>query len=222
MKSNVNMSRIIAPSLLSANFLNLGEELKMIEKSKALWVHCDIMDGHFVPNLTFGFPILKQIRKATNKIMDVHLMITNAEMYLKEYVDTGADVITLHYEAVTHLHRAVQLIRESGIKAGVSLNPHTPVSVLEEILPHIDMVLLMSVNPGYGGQKFIEETYEKIRKLDDMRRKLHPSCLIQIDGGVNRNNAIKLFSSGANVLVAGNAVFGANDPIEEIEALLKE
>jgi len=222
MKSNVNMSRIIAPSLLSADFLNLGEELKMIDKSKALWVHCDIMDGHFVPNLTFGFPILKQIRKATKKIMDVHLMITNAEIFLKEYIDTGADVITLHYEAVTHLHRAVQIIRESGIKAGVSLNPHTPVSVLEEIMPHIDMVLLMSVNPGYGGQKFIEESYEKIRKLDDMRSQLNPSCLIQVDGGVNRNNANKLFASGANVLVAGNAVFGANNPIEEIEVLLKE
>jgi ribulose-phosphate 3-epimerase len=214
------MSRIVAPSLLSSDFLHLGEEIEMINRSRAEWVHCDIMDGHFVPNLTFGFPVLKQIRKATSKVMDVHLMITNAEQYIAEYINAGADVLTVHFEAVTHLHRALQSIREKNMKAGVSLNPHTPVHVLEEILPYTDMVLLMSVNPGFGGQSFIPSTIEKIQKLDTLRKKINPQCLIQVDGGVNRDNARMLFDAGANVLVAGNAVFGSNDPEKEIENIL--
>lgn len=214
------MIRIIAPSLLSADFMTLGKEIEMLNQSSAEWIHCDIMDGHFVPNLTFGFPILKQIRKATTKIMDVHLMITNAEQYIQQYIDAGADVLTLHYEAVTHLHRALQKIREKNVKAGVSLNPHTSVHVLEEILPYADMVLLMSVNPGFGGQSFIPSTFEKIKKLDALRNKVNPECIIQVDGGVNRSNVRMLFDAGANVLVAGNAVFNAPDPAAEIDAFL--
>jgi len=214
------MQRIIAPSLLSADFLNLGSELEMINRSKAQWVHCDIMDGHFVPNLTFGFPLLKQIRTKTTKVLDVHLMITNAEQYINAYAEAGADILTLHWEAVQHLHRAIQSIKSLNMKAGVSLNPHTPVAVLEEILPYTDMVLLMSVNPGYGGQSFIPTTIEKIIKLNEMRKKLNPACLIQIDGGVNKSNARALFDAGVNVLVAGNAVFSSSDPVREIEDLL--
>jgi ribulose-phosphate 3-epimerase len=214
------MVRIVAPSLLSADFLHLGDDIQMINRSRAEWIHCDIMDGHFVPNLTFGFPILKQIRKATSKVMDVHLMITNAEQYISEYIDAGSDILTVHYEAVNHLHRVLQTIKSKQVKAGVSLNPHTPVHVLEEILPYTDMVLLMSVNPGFGGQSFIPSTIEKIQKLDTLRKKINPQCLIQVDGGVNRDNARMLFDAGANVLVAGNAVFGSNDPEKEIENIL--
>ncbi len=213
------MTRIVAPSLLSADFLRLGEELEMINNSQAQWVHCDIMDGHFVPNLTFGFPILKQIRAKTTKVMDVHLMITNAEQYIDQYIEAGADYLTVHYEAVYHLHRCLAAIREKGAKAGVSLNPHTPVSVLEEIIPYTDMVLLMSVNPGFGGQSFIPTTVDKIKKLDAMRKQLNPNCLIQIDGGVNNNNAATLFNAGANVLVAGNAVFKSVSPSDEIDKI---
>jgi ribulose-phosphate 3-epimerase len=215
------MDRIVAPSLLSADFLNLGREIEMINISNAQWIHCDIMDGHFVPNLTFGFPLLKQIRTITKKMMDVHLMITNAEQYIDDYIEAGADVLTLHWEATTHLHRALGIIRDKGVKAGISLNPHTPVHVLHEILPYADLILLMSVNPGFGGQSFIPSTYEKIKKLKDLCQQYNPSCLIQIDGGVNRNNAGTLFSAGANVLVAGNAVFRSNDPLKEIDEILK-
>jgi len=214
------MVRIIAPSLLSADFLNLESEIDMLNTSNAQWIHCDIMDGHFVPNLTFGFPILKQIRAKTNKTMDVHLMITNAEQYIDEYIQAGADVLTLHWEATTHLHRALGSIRDKGKKAGVSLNPHTPVHILEDILPYTDLVLVMSVNPGFGGQSFIPSTYEKIKKLRKMCNEINPSCMIQVDGGVNKNNAGTLFASGANVLVAGNAVFSSANPIKEIEQIL--
>lgn len=214
------MRRIIAPSLLSADFLNLGNEIEMLNESSAEWIHCDIMDGHFVPNLTFGFPVLKQIRLKTTKILDVHLMISNAEQYIGKYIDVGADVLTLHFEAVTHLHRAVDLIKSKGVKAGVSLNPHTPVSVLEEIITSADMILLMSVNPGFGGQSFIPETIEKIIKLNEMRRKLHPECLIQVDGGVNTDNTQILFQSGVDVLVAGSAIFKSPDPLASIENML--
>lgn len=214
------MIRIVSPSLLSADFMKLGEEISMLNNSQAEWIHCDIMDGHFVPNLTFGFPVLSQIRKMTSKVLDVHLMITNAENYIQNYIDSGADVLTIHWEAVTHMHRAVSVIRQNNIKAGISLNPHTPVHVLEDILPYIDMVLLMSVNPGYGGQSFIPSTFEKIKKLEKLCKIHNPSCLIQIDGGVNRNNARMLFDSGANVLVTGNAVFSSEDPQKEIEFIL--
>jgi ribulose-phosphate 3-epimerase len=220
LKSTRIMVRIIAPSLLSADFLNLGSEIEMINNSSAQWIHCDIMDGHFVPNLTFGFPLLRQIRVKTNKLMDVHLMITNAEQYIDEYIAAGADVLTLHWEATTHLHRALSQIKDKGAKAGISLNPHSPVGVLESILPYADMILLMSVNPGFGGQSFIPSTYDKIRILKDLCQKHNPSCMIQIDGGVTRNNAGALFSAGANVLVAGNAVFSSKDPVNEIDAIL--
>jgi ribulose-phosphate 3-epimerase len=219
-RNQILMTRILAPSLLSSDFLNLGKEIDMINSSEAEWVHCDIMDGHFVPNLTFGPPLLKAIRKATKKTMDVHLMISNAEQYLNEYVETGADVITLHIEAVTHLHRAMHFLKEKGVKAAVSLNPHTPLSMLSEIIHYVDMVLLMSVNPGFGGQKFIETTTEKIRSLKTMCNEHNPNCLIQVDGGVTAQNAAMLFDAGTNVLVAGNAVFGATNPKQEIEKIL--
>jgi ribulose-phosphate 3-epimerase len=214
------MIRIVAPSLLSADFLKLGEEISMINSSMAEWVHCDIMDGHFVPNLTFGFPVLSRIRKKTSKVLDVHLMISNAENNIQKYIDAGADVLTIHWEAVTHIHRVVSDIKENNVRAGISLNPHTPVNLLEEILPYVDMVLLMSVNPGFGGQSFIPTTVEKIKKLDKLRKNLNPSCLIQIDGGVNNKNARMLFDAGANVLVAGNAVFNSMDPQKEIDLIL--
>jgi ribulose-phosphate 3-epimerase len=214
------MKRIIAPSLLSADFLNLGKDIDMINNSKAEWIHCDIMDGHFVPNLSFGFSILRQIRSKTRKIMDVHLMITNAEHYINEYLQAGADILTVHFEAVNHLNRVVETIKTRGKMAGISLNPHTPVSLLEEIIPHTDMILLMSVNPGFGGQSFISGTIDKIRKLREFIQKLNPDCLIQVDGGVNTGNARMLFDAGANVLVAGNAVFHAQHPEKEIEQML--
>ncbi len=216
------MNRILAPSLLSSDFMNLQSEIEMLNSSKAQWIHCDIMDGHFVPNLTFGPPVLKQMRKLTKKIMDVHLMISNAEQYLNDYVDAGADVLTLHWEAIIHLHRSLQTIKTRGVKAGVSLNPHTPVSVLEDILPMADLILLMSVNPGFGGQKFITGTIDKVKKLSSMRARLNPQCLIQVDGGISKENSDALFQAGANVLVAGNAVFGSADPRKEIELILKQ
>ncbi len=214
------MRRIIAPSLLSADFLNLGRDIEMLNKSSAEWIHCDVMDGHFVPNLSFGLPVIKQIREKTNKVLDVHLMISNAEYYIDQYIEAGADVLTIHYEAITHLHRAVVSIKSKKAKAGISLNPHTPVSVLEEILPFADMILLMSVNPGFGGQSFIPTTAEKIHKLHLMRRKLNPRCLIQVDGGINIDNAGMLFNAGANILVAGNTVFNSPDPVGCIGELL--
>lgn len=214
------MEKIIAPSLLSADFLQLGKDIDMINSSNAQWIHCDIMDGHFVPNLSFGMPVLHAIRKATPKVMDVHLMITNAEHFINQYIDAGADVLTVHYEAVTHLHRTLQEIKRLGAIPGVSLNPHTPVHLLQEILPYAGLVLIMSVNPGFGGQKFIESSIDKIKNLKTLCQQLNPDCLIQVDGGINRKNASILFESGASVLVAGNAVFSSDDPKKEIEVLL--
>lgn len=215
------MKKIIAPSLLSADFLHLADQIDLVEKSKAEWLHCDVMDGHFVPNLTFGLPVIRQIAQYTKLTVDVHLMITNAELYLDQYMDAGARVLTVHYEAVTHVHRVLQKIKSRQVLAGVSLNPHTPVHALEDIITDCDMVLLMSVNPGFGGQQFIEHTYEKIKKLDQLRKKYHPSLLIQVDGGVSSKNARLLFQAGANVLVAGHAIFSAPDPVAEIEAMLQ-
>jgi ribulose-phosphate 3-epimerase len=207
---------IIAPSILSADFLNLGKDIEMINQSQAEWIHIDVMDGVFVPNISYGIPIVKAVRKATGKILDVHLMIIQPERYFEAFRDAGADMITFHYEASVHLHRSVAMIHELGIKAGIVLNPHTPVSVLSEILPDLDMVLLMSVNPGFGGQKFITNTYSKIASLKQMITATGKNILIEVDGGVDLSNASQLVQHGADVLVAGNTVFSSANPQETI------
>ena len=213
------MGVLVAPSLLSANFGNLDRDLTMINRSEADWLHLDIMDGVFVPNISFGIPVIQAIKKQATKPLDVHLMIVNPEHYFEAFAKAGADIITFHYEACTHIHRAVQQIKSLGVKAGVVLNPHTPVSVLEDILADLDVVLLMSVNPGFGGQQFIERTYEKVRKLRKMMIEQGTTALIEVDGGVNTKNASALFEAGADVLVAGNAVFKSENPIETIHQL---
>ena len=210
---------MIAPSLLSADFLNLGKDIDMVNRSEADWFHCDIMDGRFVPNISFGIPVVQAISQQAEKPLDVHLMIVEPEKYFEAFVKAGADIITFHYEASTHIHRAVQQLKSLGVKAGVVLNPHTPVSVLEDILCDLDLVLLMSVNPGFGGQQFIERTYEKIRKLRSMITEQNATALIEVDGGVNTKNAKALFEAGADVLVAGNAVFKSDNPMEVIRKL---
>ncbi|MES2796608.1 MAG: ribulose-phosphate 3-epimerase, partial [Bacteroidota bacterium] len=195
---------LIAPSLLAANFANLSLDLELVEKSEADWLHFDVMDGHFVPNISFGIPVLEAVRKNFQKPIDVHLMISNPDLYLEAYKNAGADCISVHYEVCSHLNRTINRIKELGCKAGVVLNPHTPVSVLEEILHEVDFVLLMSVNPGFGGQKFIESTINKVVKLRKLIESLGLNTLIEIDGGVNLENAKRLKSAGANILVAGN------------------
>ena len=211
---------IIAPSILSADFLHLGKDIEMLNTSQAEWIHIDVMDGVFVPNISYGIPILKAVRKATKKFLDVHLMIVQPERYFEAFRDAGADNITFHYEASTHLHRSVTLLHELGIKASVVLNPHTPVNVLSEILPELDMVLIMSVNPGFGGQKFIENTYKKVSTLKKMIESTGKDILIEVDGGVDLANAGKLIQTGADVLVAGNTVFSSKDPKDTIIKLL--
>lgn len=213
------MNRLLAPSVLAADFLKLGEETEMINRSDADWFHIDVMDGVFVPNISFGFPVMKAIGAKAKKPMDVHLMIVNPDRYITQFAEAGAAVITVHYEACPHLHRTVHAIKAAGSKAGVSLNPHTPVSVLEDILADLDLVLIMSVNPGFGGQKFIENTYAKVARLREMINEKRSSALIEVDGGVNAENAGRLYASGADVLVAGNAVFAAADPEAEIRAI---
>lgn len=211
---------IIAPSILASDFANLQKEIEMLNRSEADWIHVDVMDGVFVPNISFGLPVTEAVKRHAEKPLDVHLMIVQPERYLEAFRDAGASIITVHYEACTHLHRTVQHIKSLGCKAGVALNPHTPVTLLEDILEDLDMVLLMSVNPGFGGQKFIERTYEKINRLVDMRYTLNNKLLIEIDGGVNAANAGKLIEHGADALVAGNFVFSAPSP-EEVIASLK-
>lgn len=210
---------LIAPSMLSANFLKLADEIEMINQSEADWFHLDVMDGRFVPNITFGMPIIAQMSKAACKPFDVHLMIVEPEKYIDAFAQAGADVLTIHYEASTHLHRSLQAIRAAGMKAGVSLNPHTPVSVLEDILDMADLVLIMSVNPGFGGQKFIPRALDKIRQLKSMITAQGTHTLIEIDGGVTLENAGTIVAAGADVLVAGNTVFSAPDPAEMIARL---
>ncbi len=213
------MKHLIAPSVLAADYTNLQAEFDMVNRSEADWFHVDIMDGRFVPNISFGMFIVEFMKKMAEKPLDVHLMIVEPEKYIEEFRKAGADVITVHYEACPHLHRTLQQIRETGAKAGVALNPHTPVQVLEDVLEDIDLVCLMSVNPGFGGQKFIYHTIPKIRKLKNMIIERNTRTLIEVDGGVGLQNAEEILKAGANVLVAGSSVFKAKDPMDVISKM---
>jgi len=213
------MKHFIAPSLLAADFANLQNDIEMINSSEADWFHIDIMDGMFVPNISFGFPVLNAINKHAKKPLDVHLMIMDPDRYIDEFKKSGAANITVHYEACSHLHRTLTAIKDLGCRAGVALNPHTPVSVLEDIIDDIDLVCIMSVNPGFGGQKFIEHTYNKIKSLRYLAKGRNDHLLIEIDGGVGSQNALTLLRAGADVLVAGNSVFASPDPTSSIASL---
>ncbi|NDV68311.1 ribulose-phosphate 3-epimerase [Dysgonomonas sp. 25] len=206
------MSHKIAPSILSADFLNLQRDIEMLNESEADWIHCDVMDGTFVPNISFGFPIIKQVSKIAKKPLDVHLMIVQPEKYINEVRDAGAYLMNVHLEASPHLHRTISAIHDAGMKAGVTLNPHTPVSLLEDIIQDVDLVLIMSVNPGFGGQKFIERSLEKVKMLKRMITERNLSTLIEVDGGINLQTCKQMVDAGADVLVAGNAVFSDADP----------
>jgi ribulose-phosphate 3-epimerase len=213
------MNHIIAPSILSADFANLQRDCEMINNSSADWFHVDIMDGMFVPNISFGFPVVKAIKKHAKKPLDVHLMIVDPDRYAQTFKESGADVLTVHIEACPHLHRSIQNIKALGMKAGVALNPHTPVNLLQEIIADIDLVCVMSVNPGFGGQKFIENNYHKVRHLRQLIQNRNSKALIEIDGGVDLVNYKKLLDNGADVLVAGNTVFASKDPVATIQQL---
>ncbi len=215
------MSVIVSPSLLSADFLHLSKDIEMVNQSEADWFHLDIMDGVFVPNISYGLPVVAQIKKVAQKPLDVHLMIVQPERYVEAFQKAGADILTVHYEACTHLHRTIQQIKAQGMKAGVSLNPHTPVMLLEDVIRDIDVVLLMSVNPGFGGQSFIEETINKVIKLKKLIRETGAKTLIEIDGGVNFETGQRLVDAGADALVAGSFVFNSPDPMANIKGLKK-
>ena len=210
---------LIAPSLLSADFANLSKDIDMVNQSEADWFHLDVMDGVFVPNISFGFPVIKAVHGLAKKPLDVHLMIVEPDRYIQSFKDAGATILSVHYEACTHLHRTIQVIRQAGMKAGVAINPHTPVSILSDIIAEIDLVCMMSVNPGFGGQKFIENTYHKISELKELIISRKSSALIEIDGGVDLKNAAKLIQTGADVFVAGNTVFSAENPSRTISQL---
>lgn len=213
------MNHLVSPSLLAADFGNLARDVEIINRSEADWIHCDIMDGMFVPNISFGFPVIEHVKKIARKPLDVHLMIVDPDRYLVKWKETGADILTVQYEACVHLHRTVSEIRKLGMKAGVAVNPHTPVFLLKNILPYIDMVLIMTVNPGFGGQSFIQESYSKISELSKMIKTGGHNVLIEVDGGIDTKNASKLVETGVNVLVAGNSVFGSKDPEATIRQL---
>ncbi len=213
------MRVLVSPSILNADFLHLSDAVEVVNKSDADWLHLDIMDGVYVPNLTFGFPIISQIKSISKKPLDVHLMITEPDRHLERFRDSGADILTVHYEACTHLHRTVQHIRALGMKAGVALNPHTPVTLLKDILHDLDLVLIMTVNPGYGGQMFIEHSYSKISELKDMMNATNPACYLEVDGGVDDKTAPLLVKAGANVLVAGTYIFRSAEPLKQIKKL---
>ena len=215
------MSVIVSPSLLSADFLHLSKDIEMVNRSQADWFHLDIMDGVFVPNISYGLPVVSQIKKIATKPLDVHLMIVQPERYVEAFHKAGADILTVHYETCTHLHRTIQQIKSQGMKAGVSLNPHTPVSLLEDVIEDIDVVLLMSVNPGFGGQSFIEQTINKVDKLKKLIMESNSHTLIEIDGGVNFETGKRLVNAGADALVAGSFVFNSPDPEANIKGLME-
>ena len=210
---------LIAPSLLAADFANLQRDIEMVNESQADWFHLDIMDGLFVPNISYGMPVVKAIKEHAKKPLDVHLMIVDPDRYIHTFAQLGSNFLSVHYEACTHLHRTVQAIRQEGMKAGVTLNPHTPIAVLEDIITDVDLLLIMSVNPGFGGQSFIENTYKKVNQAKELITKTDSKALIEVDGGVNATNTPKLVAAGADVLVAGSFVFNAPDPKKTIEAL---
>jgi ribulose-phosphate 3-epimerase len=213
------MAHLISPSVLSCDFANIQRDVEMINDSQADWFHVDVMDGVFVPNISFGFPVIEAIKKHAKKPLDVHLMIQNPDQYIAEFKKAGADILTVHYESCTHLHRTIQSIKEAGMKAGVALNPHTPVALLEDVIEELDLVLIMSVNPGYGGQKFIRNALVKVRQVKEMINAKGSKAVIEVDGGVNGETAVELLKAGADVLVAGSYVFNSESPTETIRSL---